>query len=295
MTGTVKLPLKEIEQMEHPLELFDRSKQYDPDLLADNLYPPLPFSGNMLIWGYRIISAAKENGLTELACKEITGKGPLQNLKTALKLENRRGKYSWEEKAKILEYLKNNNIGEKAVGLTAYIEEGSDTSWVKNAAIFRELSQPLREMIETGHIDFKTAALVRKFDDDIFLYIEKGKKLSFSQKRLLLTYFSEAVRRDKIDNSRTAELLKNILSSENPLKTVRELRFPKLSRMEKKYNALHSRYLLKSGIRITPPAYFEGDSFSVQFTFNSSKNLSEKIRKIQLIQEHIDEFLSFLR
>ena len=294
MTGTVKLPLKELEQMEHPLDLFDRGIQYDPDLLTDNLYPPLPFSGNTLIWGYRIISAAKAGGLTELTCKEINGKRPLQNLKTALKLENRRGRYSWEEKAKILEYLQNNNMGEKAIKLTAYIEEGDNSSWVKKAAIFPELSQPLKEMIKTGHIDFKTAALVRELDDDIFLYLEKRKKLSFSQKRLLLTFFSEAVKRDKIDNSKTAELFNNILSSENPLNTIRKLRFPKLSRMEKEYDALHSRYLLKSGIKITPPAYFEGDSFSVQFTFKSNKNLAEKIRKIQLIQEHIDEFLSFL-
>ncbi len=295
MTGTVKLPLKELEQMEHPFELFDGGIRYDPDLLIDNLYPPLPFSGNTLIWGYPIISAAKLSGLTELTCREINDKGPLQNLKTALKLENRRGRYSWEEKAKILEYLQNNNIGEEAVKLTAYIEEGTDSAWVKKAAIFRELSQPLKEMIKTGHIDFKTAVLVRKLDDDIFLYIEKREKLSFSQKRLLLTYFSEVVRRDKIDDSQTAELFKSILSSGNPLNTIRELRFPKLSRMEKEYKALHSRHLLKSGVKITPPAYFEGDSFSVQFTFNSSRNLSEKIRKIQIIQEHIDEFLSFLR
>jgi len=292
---TVNIPIKKLKKMKSPLDLFSSQILYDETLIEKGIYPPLPIYGDVIVWGYKIIRQAEKKDIRELSCIEIYDKHPLEHLKIALKLENRWGNYSWTEKVKILEYLKEYDLLQEAFHISKYIEENGDSSWIKKAQIYKSLPKNLKSMIEREHIDFKTASLVKELDDDIFLSLENSGHFSFTEKRLLLTYFFEVVKRDNLNSPKSIDLFKNLLASPGPLVKLKELRFPELSHMEKRYNTLYEKYVAKEGFRMTHPPYFEGDSFSITFSFNSLESLDKKIKKIQYLQDHIDEFFSLLR
>ena len=295
VSTNVNIPLKKLKKMKSPLNFFSSKIYYDETLLEKAIYPPLPIYEDILVWGFKIIRTAEEKGIEEISCIEIHDKLPLDHLKIALKLENRQGDYSWTEKVKILEYLKEYNLLQEAFGISKYIEVNNDSSWIKKAQTYKSLPENLKNMIERGHIDFKTASLVKELDNDIFLALENTGRFSFTEKRLLLTYFFEVAKRDNLDSTGSIELFKNLLDSSNPLAKLKKLRFPQLSHMEKMYNTLYEQYITKEGFRMAPPPYFEGDSFSITFSFDSFESFEKKIKKIKRLQDHIDEFFSLLR
>ncbi len=266
---TIYIPLKNLNKMKNQLDIFSSHTLYDEKLLKRGIYSPLPIHENTLIWGFPIIRTARRMELKELSCIRIYDKNPLEHLELAVKLENRQGSYSWEEKVKIYEYLQHYKLADSALPLSKYIEKNGDSSWIKKARIYKSLSKNLKEMINRGHIDFKTASLVKELDDRIFSSLKAKGHFSFTERRLFLTYFFEVVKRDNLNNSQLIETLKSLLSYPKPLEKLKELRFPELSKMEKRYKTLCEKYIAKGSFKMAHPPYFEGDSFSITF-FNPS-------------------------
>jgi len=295
VSNIISLPLNRLKKLKGPLKFLHSSHNiYDESLMEKGIYPPLPIYADSLIWGYSIIRTAEKEGIEELLCVQVPVDNPVEQLKIALKLENRCGNYSWAEKVKILQYLNSLDASREAFHISRYIENNNDSSWIKKAKIYQSLPENLKTLAENGHIDFKTASLVKELDDSIFLYLEENSYFSFTETRLFLTYFFEIIKRDNVDTAGTKELFHSLLSSNNPLEELKKIRFPGLTQMEKKYNTLHKKYIAKEGFRMTHPSYFEGDSFSISFSFNSSENFKKKIKKLKNIQDHIDEFFSLL-
>ncbi len=114
--------------------------------------------------------------------------------------------------------------------------------------------------------------------------------------REILTYLREIARRE---GTRVEDLLSNrkiqrILSDESlsgPQRTqairrfLRERRYPRLSDLEKRFSSYRKGMGLPPQVKITPPAFFEGDQFKIEFSFRSLKEYEDLLGTLEKLEK----------
>ncbi|MFZ5517251.1 MAG: ParB/RepB/Spo0J family partition protein [Candidatus Zhuqueibacterota bacterium] len=68
--------------------------------------------------------------------------------------------------------------------------------------------------------------------------------------------------------------------------SLKKLRYPRLSQAEMQFDLLKKKMKLPPTIRLSPPPYFEGDKFSVEFSF---RNKSEFERALKILNSMAEE------
>ena len=116
--------------------------------------------------------------------------------------------------------------------------------------------------------------------------------LGVNLQREFLENLYESSRRDAttIDEIIKGEPLASILADETKSaqertalfrSRLRHLRYPKLASTEERFANLVKSLKLPPEIAITPPAYFEGDTYRVDIRFKTPEDLAERLAKIR--------------
>ena len=148
-------------------------------------------------------------------------------------------------------------------------------------------------MVGEEQIELKTAYRVQSLPKEVFQQLQSS-TLTFSQRRQFLSELFEVSCKQKLSGQDITGLADRALQEKQPLAAIRRLRFPTLTAMEKSFTALEEELLRGTGVQLRPPPYFEGDTFIVEFGFNSAKTLSRKLNTLQAIEGRLDAFFELL-
>lgn len=286
-----------LEMSGRELDIFESESPFLSALLKKKLYPPLPMVNagekNILVWGWAVLQEARKAGVEKLRVRRMDI-DPVERLRTALLLEDRRDNYSFKEKSKMLDYLIQYGIPEddweELSGLVA-----SEGSFIPRTVIYRNLSGKAKRWVDSELLDLKTAGVLSRIPDGALDTLEANiARFSFSNRRRITEAVSEICVRDGLSREDAAELIRRSFQTQDPLRTIMEFRFPRLSEMEKTLADFRENHLRGTGVVLEPPRYFEGDAFQVTFTFTSTKEYLERLRSLEKISDKIDECLDLL-
>lgn len=296
MPGPQRMPVHELESLSPELDLFTCTPPPSRELLQLDLYPPLPVSPSHLIWGFHLLRAAGAAGKSELACRSLPPSPPAEMLRLALKLEARSGRYSWPEREACLAFLARYHQGNLLDRLAPLLEGKPDSRLQERTAAYSRLKPHLKELVAGGQLDLKSARRLTQLPDELFRRLAGAEEsLTFSRRRLLLTRLEEIRRRDKLDEPALLSLLEEALSAADPPAVVLRRRHPVLTGLEDRFRALNRSALESSGIRLEAPPCFEGDAFTVSFSFRSRASLARKIARLKALEDQSDELFTLLR
>jgi hypothetical protein len=306
MAGLQILTPAEIDALSTELDVFTSGRTPGPELIQKKLYPPLPICSDTLIWGFEIMRSAKSQGLRQVNCLIIPSCPRSEMLALALKLENRAGSFTWPEKQKMLGFLDtpggssateglpaNPALVESLSDLSPLIEGRRDPQLAEKIAAFAALPKTLKTLVAEGQLDLKSAVRVRSLPEAVFARLQAG-ALTFSQRRQFLNELFEVSRKRKLAGQKIRDVADRALRGPQPIETVHRLRYPFLTDLETRFAALEQRLLKGSGVQVKPPPYYEGDAFTVEFRFNSSKSFSRKLNALRSLEGHLDALFELL-
>ena len=284
--------ISELRGLSAELDFFSNSTLFDEELLRRGVYPPLPICGDMLVWGFHILDEAGRRGITNLYCEQVTGKA-VDLLLLALKLENRINRYAWTEKEAFYRYIKRHSIEDRNSDIERIIADSG--SFFAQIEIFLSLGAGLKNLVSAGKVDLKTAQRLKGMPDEICNRISQRNDMSFSDNRIFLTAVLETGLRDGVSDSELVQYAGRLLESKDPVRSAESGRFPVLTSMKENFELINKKYLKASGIRLTPPKYFEGDFFDISFSFRNAKQLEAKLRILAELKDGCDELFSLLQ
>lgn len=241
---------------------FRESCSPGKELLLKELYPPIPVwnrgkeEGKRIIWGKRLIEQLEGLNKAEAFVRTF---GPDElSLSEALIL--------WTELEQKQERWNQSRVEE-----------------------FNLLPSLLQQLVMEEKVDLKTALRVKNLPlEPLEILTPLLGKLSYSERRIFLRLFFEIVQRDHRDAKESIDLATYLVHSSRPLEELQRIRYPELNRLEESYHAAVDSILKGTGIRVSPPPYFEGTQFKVEFSFEKSSQLRRKAGILQQLSEIID-------
>ena len=280
-------------------DLFTGSKPIKNELLELGLLPPLPVAGNELVWGFNLLCSAAKRGYSRLPVVRITKKPLIELLRVAIILEDRAGGFTWKEMENICHLLIKSASSELINSLSPLLLGHEDSRLFTRVKEFSSLKTQLKVLVEEKLIDLKTALQCNNWQaaliEDIGALLRSGENpLSFSKRRIILNQLLEVSVKQGIPEEKILSLVRNTLNSADPLKTAQALRFPELTAMEERFLELKGKLLTGTGIKLTPPSFFEGENFNISFSFSSKKALEKKINYMKTFAEKTDELFELL-
>ena len=265
------------------------------ELLKKELYPLPVIDNGVVIWGFHIINAAAKIGLENLLCRNVDQKkfSKEEKLLTSLQCENRRDNYSWDEKEKIYLFIMKELEGKVSDSVLSLIQQ--EGAFINSLVLYCALPDILKKFIKRDIIDLKTARTCSNISKEGWELLEPYLlNLSFSNRRIILTNISEIIKKRFLDNNKSFSLVKNLLEEENPFEVAGKARYPELSSCTEKFDRFNDTVLKGSGIKLKHPPYFEGNSYSVEFSFKSKKHLEKIISRLLELKEKSDEIFELL-
>ncbi len=280
-------------------DLFTGSKPIKNELLELGLLPPLPVAGNELVWGFNLLCSAAKRGYSRLPVVRITRKPLIELLRVAITIEDRAGNFTWGEMEKIYNLLVEKGTSELINSLSPLLLGHEDSRLFTRVKQFSSLKTQLKVLVDEKLIDLKTALQCNNWQaaliEDIGTLLRSGENpLSFSKRRIILNQLLEVSVKQGIPEEKILSLVRNTLNSADPLQTAQALRFPGLTAMEARFLELKGKLLTGTGIKLTPPSFFEGESFNISFSFSSKKALEKKINYLKTFAEKTDELFELL-
>ena len=302
MAGFQVLTLAEIDALSGELDIFTQEQAPLPGLVAKGLHTPLPICSGILVWGYKILRAARSRGLRQLSCLVIPSCPRHEMLSLALKLENRAGNFGWPEKENMLRFLDSvppaggslpAAVIDPLAELSPLIEDHRDPQLAVKIGTFAALPETLKDLVAEGQIDLKTAARVQSLPAGVFHQLLSS-GLTYSRRRQFLNELFEVSRKQNLSDRELIAEAEAALKDERPIEKIHRLRFPTLNAMEQSFAALEQDLLQGSGVQLKPPPYFEGEAFSVKFEFNSAKTFIRKLDSLHSLEGRLDALFELL-
>lgn len=280
-------------------DLFTGSKPIKNELLELGLLPPLPVAGNKLVWGFNLLCSAAKRGYSRLPVVRITRRPLIELLRIAITIEDRAGNFTWGEMEKIYNLLVEKGSSELINSLSPLLLGHEDSRLFTRVKEFSSLKTQLKVLVDEKLIDLKTALQCNNWQaaliEDIGALLRSGENpLSFSKRRIILNQLLEVSVKQGIPEEIILSLVRNTLNSADPLKTAQALRYPELTAMEARFLELKGKLLTGTGIKLTPPSFFEGENFNISFSFSSKKALEKKINYMKTFAEKTDELFELL-
>lgn len=273
-------------------DFFSAPDPLCPNLLHYECPPPLPLMGDHIIWGFPLIKLAAEREMQTLWCVSMDvdfGKG----LRIALMMENRRDRYLWREKVNILRFLRNHPEIDIDGDLLGQIQ--TDGSFIPGTEKFLTLPGHLQNLVADSMIDLKTAEQITRLPEKVLNGLHTiFRKLSFSSRKQLLLMLEEIIKRDNVSGDDIFSLANEVSSSEDPLRTVRQMRYPQLTSMEREVQLFREKFLKGSGIELQPPPDFEGNTYWVRFPWRSARQLKRTIQTLSEMEKAGDGLFDLL-
>ncbi|MFW5728662.1 MAG: hypothetical protein ACOCYG_03280, partial [Spirochaetota bacterium] len=291
------------------------------DRVARGLHPPLPLASGTVIWGWRFIREAERQGLRRLlvATVEVTNRDAIL---LALRMENRPRRYSWREVAAIHRLCKELSVvvDEELSRLVT-----GDGALAAKAERFAALPPPWQEALQEGLVDLRTAESLGKYvsasSSGIEALLETTGGLTFSERRQVLRLALECARREvtavagnsgttsgagslsatapAVDvpggvESRLLELVREAAAAPDPVVALKRRRYPRLTSLSDRFESIRDEVLAGTGIRLTPPPYFEGERFDIAFSFATAEELDRRLAALGKLKARAGELQDLL-
>jgi hypothetical protein len=291
------LTTAEIRSLSTELDIFSAAREPRPDLIERALYPPLPICSGILVWGFPILRSAERLGLSGVNCLSVPSRPRVEMLALALKLEDRAGRFSWQEKQRMREYLAASapppELTDLCARLSTLIEDHRDPQLSARIGSFAALPPGLKALVAEGQIDLKSAIRVQSLPEPVFSRLQDS-TLTFSQRRQFLNELFEVSRRGDHADAEIREMAERALRDPRPLDAIHKLRFPTLTALQQRFAELEGELLKGSGVQLKPPPHFEGDSFTVAFDFRNARTYNRKLNVLLSLKGHLDAILQLL-
>ena len=288
------MDLTRILELDDTLDLFGDDSGADPQLIAAGLACPLPVANlgrPTLVWGWRVVRTALAHGLSSLEVRELEldWSGAVE---LAVRLEGRPGKLSFDEQIALVQVADRASV--VLSDATSELARG-DRGLVDIVSRILALPRHLADLVREGSVDLKVAervtsvpaVILRRHDAEI-------RALSHSRRRQFLELVAEVVRRDDLAESEAERLSGEAFAGVDPVEHLRRLRFPTLTNMEERFKIVADREFRGTGVDVVAPPYFEGDAFSVQFSFRSSAELETRLNAADRLRGCCEELLGLL-
>jgi hypothetical protein len=173
--------------------------------------------------------------------------------------------------------------------------EGLVSSELRHIPRYRKLGPAARRLVASSKIDLKTAESLASVPDAAFEALDPLlESSSFSERRIILKTFAEIVKRDRMDETAALALSRDLGAKKMAPDKLHRLRYPELSSLEDRFEAVASRALKGSGITLKPPPFFEGLRYGISFEFDSGRTLKKKIRALENLAAEEDELFDLL-
>jgi hypothetical protein len=277
-------------------DLFTETRAPDDEILKRELYNPLPLAGDRLVWGFGIARRVEALGLERMLCADIEEERPGELLRLALLLEGRAGRYTWPEKERILDFMKQYGLTDAAAAISEWVEGRREPEFISRVTLYSALDPDLKRLLDDGLIDFKTASRIRDLPHSLFEHLLGSQNaLSFSERRLTSLYIAEIIRRDGLPAKQAGELVKKVFADEKPPARAATLRYPRLTDAEKRFTRFKERHLKGSGISLHAPPYYEGSEFHIEFRFRDYSQYVKRADKLSGLKENINELFQILQ
>jgi len=283
------LPLSEFASFSRRFHIFEQGPGYDDALLAEGLFPPLPVCGDDLVWGFAILSAAERAGLDELPVVDIPNRG---SLLSALKLENRSGRYSWTEKLAIAAICEEQGENEDRDAISRAVSGNS--GFFSRIERYRKLPGYLASRVNEKKIDLGIAEKISALPETACDLVFSASGLSFSQTRGFLVNLAEIRLRDALTDDGVTALAKDTLASTDPAAALGRMRNPGLSELTDRFKQITTKYTNGTGVSLEPPEFFEGDAYTLSFTFSTGSELERKRKVVEKIEGICDQLEDLL-
>ncbi len=284
--------VEKIQALRQNFDIFSSTPEIPIDLVQKGCIPPLPIMDDYLLWGFSVCKKAVRAGVESLYCCTFP-KNLEKGLYIALLMENRTNQYSWKEKAGIVALSRSES--EIVLGKEVQSQIQTEGSFVPSTQIYIDLPDYLKTHVDKGVIDLKTGERIVSLPERVFLELKKVlASSSFSKRRQFLLMLTEVAKREAMSEDDLTVLARELSIADSPFEALRARRYPQLTAMERSIDALQSKYVHGTGIRILPPRDFEGDAFTIRFSWHSKKQLSKVIEHLKRLQEEGDEFFNLL-
>lgn len=281
--------LGDIAALSRRFDVFDAGRSYDRDLLVAGLFPPLPVCGDDLVWGFAILREARRAGLQVLPVEDVPQS---KRLLCALKLEDRSGHYTPEEQVSIFKLALELGAAEDPQQISAAVT--GKRGFFQKMERISKLPDYIASGVNNGRLDIGTAERIAGLPEAACKNATSSNTLSFSQVRHFLMYLDEIRRRDGLGAKETVALADELLAAEDPVDAISMIRNPMLAELRRKFERVKDRYTEHTGIQLTAPANFEGDSFNVSFSFSTRLEFVRKMRKLEKLEEGCGELEELL-
>lgn len=173
-------------------------------------------------------------------------------------------------------------------------------SVLRKTRYLSRLNGEMKDAVVAGTLDEGAAIKLLNFSEkDRMLVFELLSKLKLSRNKQneVIDNIDDITRRDECSVSSILDSkdLKHVLDDKNlniPQKgrrvrdVLRGLRYPKIVNAEKDFLEIRRGLDLKEGIKLTPPPFFEGGKYSIDFQFGTIDELEENLKKIGSIKHN---------
>jgi len=278
------------------------------------LYAPFPVIGYpgqeplTLVWGFAAVREAASAGLEALNCMSIPD-DVVAALEIALEFEQRPGGYTPAEQYALWQLLKGAAgtldaaapaapVAKDAAACIGSLLGSSGEAFLALMGRYDCLPDAAREAVLNETIDIKTAERCSSLPAGCLLRLRdaeyRAAGLSFSKTRQLLSMLREIWLRDELDPADCVKLLDAAVADADPVAYLRRRRYPELVGLEQRFEALRRETIAGSGVELSAPPYFEGDSFELRFRFSTRAELTRRREALSHIEDRFDEFLELL-
>lgn len=293
-------------------EIADRSERFDlfdpPDEIDGSgrggAYRPLIIAmpAEILVWGHHLVARTRNDAMcgapADVAPADVApdalpallvegSANPASLLPVALAAENRPGRYQWRELDRICALADELGI----TGIAPLLDPARDVTLL--VPRYRALPPAHREALEQELIDMRTAERLASLPSPLLEdLLRLGASLSFSRRRQFLIAGEEVLRRGTAEDVLLRELRES--PPEGRFGIVMGRRYPRVRRMEAAVDRVRQKVLRGTGVRLDPPASFEGNRYTISFDTGSVDELRRRLAAAQRLEKELDELLGIL-
>ncbi|MFW5826922.1 MAG: hypothetical protein ACOCU4_02460 [Alkalispirochaeta sp.] len=288
-------------ERDRAFDLFDRPQSIRAEAARELAHarPVIVTEERTVVWGFHYLPAWREWPAAEFPVL-VYQDGPqsrgldrtVDALRWALTAEGRAGAYGFSELDRIRRAV------EQADAVAASWDEivplltGENDPWPMIQR-FRALPPELADAVDTGMIDLRTAeAIPREYAEAVARFFPLVAPLSFSNRRQALRMVTDVVR-----GGATSEVLREELErvpSRDVIGELRRRRYPTLSELEARFEAIRRETLSGSGVTLAAPSNFEGDRFHLSFNFRTGSELRSRLSAAARLEDNLNELLDLL-
>jgi len=264
----------------------------------------------VIVSGWKRVEACRRLSFFSLPCHVLGECTDLQAFQIAIQDNSTTRELSVSERAEILKRLKGFGVTEDSLVITYLPLLGIPRTRIHLDAYLAisELEPESKEFIEERKVSFPVLmhliALDRLGREQVLPLL---RHLGQNKQRELLEYLLEISRRDSVPvpSLLSSEETRPVIQSAalSPLQKadkvrmiLKKKRYPALSAKKESFESSLKRIGWPEDTALDPPPFFEGEEFTVKFTFKDSGEFREKVDKLRSLDEkgRISELLNAL-